>query len=78
MDIDRREMTPEQLEDFRQGLLYGEGMTAFRRFRSLTRRFPSDPRCAMCFNPFGGIGGRLMRLVTGFQPSRKNPRFCNS
>ena len=24
------------------------------------------------FNPFGGIGGKLVRLI-GFAPSRKNP-----
>src|SRR3990170_2811424 len=40
------------------------------------RRLPSSPRCAMCLSPFGGIGGRVLRLA-GFAPSRKNPRWCN-
>jgi adenylate cyclase len=77
MDQTESRMTEEEQEEFRQALLCGEGLTSFRRFRGLVRKLPSDPRCAMCFNPFGGIGGRIMRLA-GFQPSRKNPRFCNT
>jgi adenylate cyclase len=43
--------------------------------RRLWRYVPSAPRCKMCANPFGGIGGRLARVV-GFAPSRKNPNLC--
>ncbi len=39
------------------------------------RHLPSPPRCKVCFNPFGGIGGKLVGLF-GFRPSRKNPRIC--
>jgi adenylate cyclase len=37
---------------------------------------PSDPRCAVCRAPYGGIGGRIMGRA-GFAPSRKNPRLCS-
>ncbi len=41
----------------------------------LFRYLPSAPRCKLCHNPFGGIGGRLVGLI-GFTPSRKNPNLC--
>ncbi len=46
-----------------------------RWMRGVMRRTPSSPRCAMCFAPFAGVGGRVVR-VAGFAPSRKNPRWC--
>jgi adenylate cyclase len=42
----------------------------------LMRHLPADPRCKLCAAPFGGIGGRLMRLV-GKRPWPKNPKFCS-
>src|SRR5690349_3913122 len=38
---------------------------------------PSSPRCRVCYAPFKGPGGVVMRLV-GRQPSRMNPHLCNS
>ena len=43
--------------------------------RHVFRHLPSDPRCKVCGNPFGGVGGRALRLA-GFTPSRKNPNLC--
>jgi len=40
------------------------------------RYLPSAPRCKLCHNPFGGIGGKIVGLM-GFAPSRKNPKLCN-
>ncbi len=48
-----------------------------RRFVGLMRRLPGDPRCAICYAPYGGFGGRVMGRF-GFGPSRKNPRICNA
>jgi adenylate cyclase len=48
-----------------------------RTFMRVMRSLPSEPRCAVCRAPFGGIGGRMMRPL-GFVPSRKNPRLCAS
>jgi adenylate cyclase len=47
-----------------------------RAFIRLMRRLPTDPRCAVCRAPFGGVGGRIMGRL-GFSPSRKNPRLCS-
>ena len=41
----------------------------------LFRYLPGPPRCKLCHNPFGGIGGKLVGLF-GFKPSRKNPTLC--
>ena len=39
------------------------------------RLLPGPPRCKICNNPFGGVGGYICRLA-GFRPSRKNPFIC--
>ena len=39
---------------------------------------PADPRCAICHNPFEGIGGKLTRLFLGAEPSPLNPYVCNA
>ncbi len=38
---------------------------------------PSDPRCKLCYAPFGGMGGWFMRL-RGLKPSARNPRYCTA
>ena len=38
---------------------------------------PSTPRCRACGSPFGGVGGRIMKVM-GRTPSRKNPHWCSS
>jgi adenylate cyclase len=47
-----------------------------RGFIRFMRRLPTDPRCAICRAPYGGLGGRVMGRL-GFAPSRKNPRLCD-
>lgn len=49
------------------------GGPALRNYRRLTRRVPADPRCKICYVPFGGLGRAL-----GSRPSRLNPNFCAS
>lgn len=74
--VDRQTSAPDgegrhDSEDWRKGLVEGHGAFARRLFRTA----PQGPRCAICFAPFHGIGGRVFSLV-GFRPSRKNPRYC--
>ena len=38
---------------------------------------PRDPRCLVCRQPFEGVGGAALRLLTGFRPSRNSPNMCN-
>jgi adenylate cyclase len=60
-------------ERWRQVLVEGHGSLV--RARHLFRYLPSAPRCKVCNNPFGGVGGRVLGLA-GFQRSRKNPNLC--
>jgi len=52
-----------------------EGHRPLRFFHVLFRLLPGPPRCKVCHNPFGGVGGKLVALF-GFTPSRKNPTVC--
>ncbi|MBV8771454.1 MAG: adenylate/guanylate cyclase domain-containing protein [Deltaproteobacteria bacterium] len=52
-----------------------EGHPPLRFMHALFRYLPSPPRCKVCHNPFGGIGGKLVALF-GFTSSRKNPNVC--
>lgn len=47
------------------------------RWRRVARRLPSDPRCQVCYYPFGGIGGKVMRSLLRLEPSKMNPHLCN-
>lgn len=52
-----------------------DGYEPLRKSQRIFRRLPRDPRCKLCQNPFGGIGGKLVGLM-GRKPSRKNPNLC--
>ena len=78
MDDEQGSWTLADQERARKELCAGSAMTWWRRrLTRLMRLLPTDPRCKSCYAPFAGIGGKLLR-VTGFAPSRKNPRFCNT
>lgn len=47
-----------------------------RGARRVFRHIPSSPRCKVCSNPFGGVGGKVAALA-GYTPSRKNPNLCS-
>jgi len=61
--------------DARWQKLLTEGHRPLRIAHLLFRHLPSPPRCKVCYNPFGGIGGKLVGLA-GFSRSRKNPNLC--
>jgi adenylate cyclase len=64
---------PAQSEEWRKILTEGHRpMLLARRF---FRVVPSAPRCKVCSNPFGGLGGRVF-AAAGFRRSRKNPNLC--
>jgi adenylate cyclase len=45
--------------------------------RRLARRLPREPRCRICYVPFKGLGGWIIRRYTGRGPSKMNPQMCN-
>jgi adenylate cyclase len=57
--------------------VFAEGHPKLKQFQRLHMRLPSPPRCRMCFVPFGGIGGTVMRW-RGKGRSQRNPHFCNA
>ncbi len=65
---------PSHEEEWRHGLVEGHGAVRLRR--QLFGLLPANPRCRMCHAPFGGLGGRVMRLM-GKRPFAKNPSFCD-
>ena len=63
-------------EEWREALTLGHSMKSLRMLKRVMRLLPGSPRCKVCNNPFGGVGGGLCRLI-GFTPSKKNPRLCS-
>ncbi|MBE0669772.1 MAG: adenylate/guanylate cyclase domain-containing protein [Anaerolineales bacterium] len=45
--------------------------------RPFIKRMPRSPRCAVCYIPFEGIGGRISKAVWNVEPSKLNPHLCN-
>jgi len=66
-------LSTQDQERWRRVLI--EGHRPLTLMHRVFRYLPSPPRCKVCFNPFGGMGGKLVGLL-GFRPSRKNPRIC--
>ncbi len=64
---------PTSEETWRKLLI--EGHQPLLKAHRIFRHLPSPPRCKLCHNPFGGLGGKLVGLW-GFTPSRKNPNLC--
>lgn len=52
-----------------------DGYEPLRSAQRVFRHLPGNPRCKLCQNPFGGVGGKLCGLI-GRRPSRKNPALC--
>src|SRR5262249_30029045 len=76
---ERKEFMSAQLseEERKWRKVLVEGHPALTIARRISRYLPAPPRCKMCHNPFGGIGGKLVGLF-GHKPSRKNPQLCDS
>jgi len=52
-----------------------DGYEPLRRAQRIFRRLPHEPRCRLCRTPFGGFGGKVVKVI-GQKPSRKNPTLC--
>jgi adenylate cyclase len=63
-------------DQWRETLQSGHSIRSLKLMRRVMRVLPGPPRCKVCNNPFGGVGGGICRWV-GFRPSRKNPRICS-
>jgi adenylate cyclase len=53
------------------------GPLNYRDFRTLMRWLPKNPRCRICYTPFSGIGGTLVKVALGRESSALNPSMCN-
>lgn len=71
----RPDHSPEQEERARSILLGNHPRMRFGR--RVLARLPSDPRCKLCANPFGGVGGGVMRRF-GRTAWPQNPKFCRT
>lgn len=60
-------------EEFR-AVLTGEH-PGLRGVRRMMRRFPTDPRCKLCWAPFEGLGGQVLRHI-GYARFGGNPSLC--
>ena len=45
-----------------------DGYEPLKKARRVFRSLPSDPRCKLCQNPFGGVDGTLFGVI-GHKPS---------
>jgi len=59
-------------------LTTGREYTGMGRFRHMLKFLPRNPRCRICNAPFEGLGGGLVKMFLGKQPSRLNPLICNA
>ena len=64
---------PETTEEWRR-ILTGQ-VRGLRFFQWLHKKIPSEPRCKLCYAPFGKPGGVLLRPLGG-RPSPLNRRLC--
>jgi len=72
----RKETEAERRERLAREALIGIA-PGFRYGRRFLRTIPSNPRCKLCASPFGGAGGRVMRMI-GKAPWRNNPKYCSA
>lgn len=78
-DHDRHKKEVDEL--WRSYLLTGETNGAypvnFQTVRRIFRMMPSDPRCLVCYSPFGGVGGAFSRVILNRSRSTLNPQMCD-
>jgi adenylate cyclase len=78
-------MTPEEIERVWHLWLTTGEMPKYvhrpwfssNRLKPLFRQMPAEPRCTICYYPFDGMGGTIMRTAFNIKPSKLNPNLCN-
>jgi adenylate cyclase len=50
---------------------------SLRRMRGFFRHVPTDPRCKLCYSPYAGFGGWVVKRF-GFGRYPQNPQLCNN
>jgi adenylate cyclase len=68
-------MKPRRTLDEEWAALLSGTHPLIRMGRSMFGLIPSSPRCKLCYAPFHGLGGRVMRLM-GKGPWERNPTIC--
>jgi adenylate cyclase len=53
------------------------GPLKYHEFRTLMKWLPKNPRCRICYTPFSGVGGTLVKVALGRERSVLNPSMCN-
>ena len=77
MDLEKHENS-EIAENFWRTVLNTGLHQKSHRQRMLFKLLPHNPRCTLCYSPFSGFGGFVLRLFIDKRPSKLNPRFCNA
>lgn len=77
MSTDSNRIPPELANHDLWYTIFAVGHPALKKFQNMHRWMPSPPRCRMCFAPFHGVGGAIMKAMHK-DPSRRNPNFCNA
>jgi adenylate cyclase len=58
-------------------MIFAEGHPKLKSYQRFHKLLPAPPRCKLCFAPFAGIGGVIMRL-RGKGRNRRNPAYCDA
>jgi adenylate cyclase len=69
-------MPTQDIDEEWRRVLAGEHPCSFRG-RGVWRHLPHEPRCKLCYAPFGGPGGLVARRL-GYGPWEKNPNLCGA
>lgn len=57
--------------------VFAEGHPVLVKKQKRFTLLPTEPRCKLCFAPFAGLGGWVMRR-RGLKPSERNVHYCNA
>jgi adenylate cyclase len=68
--------TNQLSEDEWRDVLEGRA-EVIQQMRKLRGKIPTNPRCRLCYTPFGGPGGFMFRKLSSInEPWEKNPTLC--